>query len=88
MENRNFPYILLGRALYYTQKVSKRSHAKRGEMELEMDNSFKSLWLEDELKKTLEGYHKKFRSGKEVPSEVLKEYALVLRGVLEKLAQV
>jgi len=87
MENRNFPYILLGRALYYAQKVSKRSHAKRGEMELEMDSTFKALWLDDEVRKTLEGYHKKFRSGKEVTSEVLKEYEIVLKGVLEKLAK-
>jgi GTPase Era involved in 16S rRNA processing len=85
MENRNFPYILLGRALFHTLKVSKRSHAKRGDMELMMDSSFKDLWLDDDVRKSLEKYHKIFRSDKEVSSEVMKEYEVVLRGVLESL---
>ncbi len=85
MENRNFPYILLGRALFHAQKVSKRSHAKRGEMELKMDSSFKELWLDDKLRKSLEEYHKKFRSGKEISPEVLNEYAGLIRTVLAEL---
>ena len=85
MENRNFPYILLGRALYHTTRVSKRSHALRGVAELEMDATFKEKWLDDELRKSLEKYHKIFRSGKEVEVKVLKEYEGLIQGVLEKL---
>jgi len=85
MENRNFPYILLGRALYHTVKVSQRSHAKRGEVALQMDSSFKEQWLDDETRKALEKYHKIFRSSKEVDAEVLSEYETILKGVLEKL---
>jgi GTPase Era involved in 16S rRNA processing len=85
MENRNFPYILLGRALYHTVKVSKRSHALREMTELEMDAAFKEKWLDEELRKSLEKYHKLFRSGKEVEAEVLKEYEGLVQGVLEKL---
>ena len=85
MENRNFPYILLGRALYHTQKVSKRSHAKRGKMQIAMDSTFKDKWLNDDVRKSLESYHKKFRSGKEVSSEVFEEYEVLLQDILKRL---
>jgi len=85
MENRNFPYILLGRALYHTQKVSKRSHALRGVVDLEMDSSFKEKWLDENLRKSLEKYHKMFRSGKEVGTEVLKEYEELIQISLNEL---
>ena len=85
MENRNFPYILLGRALYHTQKVSKRSHAKRGEMHIAIDSTFKDKWLNDDVRKSLEGYHKKFRSDKEVSSEALGEYEVLLQDILKRL---
>ena len=87
MENRNFPYILLGRALYHTSRVSKRSHAVRGVAELEMDTTFKEKWLDDALRKSLEKYHKIFRSGKEVEVEVLKEYEKLVKKILRKLTQ-
>ena len=82
MENRNLPYILLGRALYHTSRVSKRSHAIRGVAELEMDATFKEKWLDDDLRKSLEKYHKIFRSGKEVEVEVLKEYEVLVEKAL------
>jgi GTPase Era involved in 16S rRNA processing len=87
MENRNFPYILLGRALYHTQKVSKRSHATREEMNLVMDSSFKDLWLDEDVRKSLEKYHKIFRSGKEVSSDVFGEYEEVIEGILTDLSE-
>lgn len=85
MDNRNFPYILLGRALYHTFRVSKRSHALRGVAELEMDATFKEKWLDDDLKKSLESHHKKFRSGKTLEAEALKEYESLIKTTLEKL---
>ncbi len=85
MQNRNFPYILLGRALYHTYKVSKRSHAIRGTVDLEMDATFKDKWLSEDLRKSLEKYHKRFRSGKEVGADVLKEYEGLIKETLEKL---
>lgn len=88
MENRNFPYILLGRALYHTLSVSKRSHALRDVVELEMDATFKQMWLDDELKKSLESHHKKFRSGKDIEAEALKAYESLIRQTLEKLIRV
>jgi len=87
MENRNFPYILLGRSLYHTLKVSKRSHAKRGVADLEMDSSFKEEWLNEEVRKSLELYHKTFRSVKDVDAQTLKEYELLILEILEKLSR-
>ena len=85
MENRNFPYILLGRALYHTVKVSKRSHAVRGVADLEKESSFKDKWLNEDLRKSLEKYHKMFRSGKEVDVKMLEEYEALIKVVLERL---
>ena len=85
MKNRNFPYILLGRSLYYVTELARRSHAKRDIVKFAMDQSFKEKWLSDSLKKELEKFHKKFRSGKAVEAEELGEYEVLIRTVLEKL---
>jgi hypothetical protein len=85
MENRNFPYILLGRAIYHTTQVANRSHAIRGVAEFAMDSTFKEKWLNDDLRKFLEKYHKKFRSGKEIEAKELAEYEALIRDILNKL---
>jgi len=88
MENRNFPYILLGRAIYHTTQIANRSHAKRGVAKLAMDSTFKEKWLSDSLRKNLEKFHKKFRSGKEMNNEELVEYEGLIKNVLENLMSV
>ena len=88
MANQNFPYILLGRALYHTHKVASRSHATREEMHINMDSTFRDAWLSDRLRKDLESYHKKFRSSKEVSSETLGEYEVFIKDVLERLTSI
>jgi hypothetical protein len=85
MENRNFPYILLGRLLYHTQQIAKRSHAKRDVAAFTMQSAFKEKWLNDNLRRSLESYHKKFRSGKTLDVEVLGEYENSIEDVLEIL---
>jgi len=50
-----------------------------------MDSTFKDAWLDEDLRKVLEGYHKQFRSGDVVEAEVLREYEKLIEGVLEKL---
>jgi hypothetical protein len=85
MQNRNFPYILLGRALYYTVVLAHHSHAKREVVKFTMDSSFKEAWLTDTFKKELEKFHKKFRSGKEMEAEELGEYEGLIRAILEDL---
>jgi len=84
MENRNFPYILLGRALYHTIKISSRSHALRGVAEVAMDSTFKDKWLDDTLRKSLEKFHQKFRSGNEPEVEELSDYEALIINILKR----
>jgi len=52
-----------------------------------MDARFKEKWLDDDLRKSLEKYHKVFRSGKEIDVEVLKEYEVLIQGILNRLIE-
>ena len=85
MENRNFPYILLGRAVFHASQVAGRSHATRRVADIEMDSTFKDKWLDENLRKSLEGYHKKFRSENALQTELLEEYAELIKEILMKL---
>ena len=88
MENRNFPYILLGRILYHTMKVAQISHAKREVFEIEMDQSSKERWLGESTRNALEQYHKKFRSQKALATGELKGYEEVIKKILKHLIDV
>ena len=88
MQNRNFPYILLGRAIYHTVKVAQISHAKREVFDIEMDQTFKERWLDDTTRNALEKYHKKFRSGKALQTGELKEYEEIIKRILKHLIDV
>lgn len=85
MENRNFPYILLGRAIYHTVKVAQISHATQEIFDFNMDQTFKEKWLNDTLRKSLEKYHQKFRSGKALEPRELREYETLIENVLTHL---
>lgn len=87
MKNRNFPYILLGRALYHASIVANRPHAIRGSVTLNKDDSFKVQWLDERLRKSLEKYHKMFRSGDEVKAEALKEYESLILTALKNVIE-
>ena len=85
MTNRNFPYILLGRALYHAHTVASRSHAVRGTVRLTMNETFKERWFDESLRDALEKYHRQFRSGETLKEEELKEYESSILRSLEKL---
>jgi len=85
MENRNFPYILLGRAIFHAYHISTRSHARREVEKLAMDSSFKEKWLNDTLRKSLEKQHKIFRLGDSVDNKAIEEYVALVEGSLGKL---
>lgn len=85
MENRNFPYILLGRTMYHTMKVAQTSHATRNVFEIEMDQTFKEKWLDETSRKSLEKYHKKFRSERALEAGELKEYETLIKSRLKHL---
>ena len=78
--NRNFPYVILGRALHHQKLVAGRTHAQRDVLELKQDGA---AWLETlaaDEKKSLEQCFDKLRKGKE--SEEVRD---VLSGVVEML---
>ena len=85
MNNRNFPYILLGRAIFHASHIATRSHAKRSVEDLCIDKHFKEQWLDDSLRKNLEKYHTLFRSGKTVEMEAISSYERLIETVLKKL---
>jgi len=85
MKNRNFPYILLGRSIFHAYRIATRSHAMRSKEELSMDSSFKDKWLNEDLQKSLEKYHKIFRASDTVKAEDLNEYKKLIETVLQRL---
>jgi len=85
MQSIGFPYILLGRALYHANRVADRSHAKRGSIELEMSQTFKTKWLTPDRRKSLEKLHQKFRSDTEVDITQIREYEKLVLECLEMI---
>jgi len=85
MKNRNFPYILLNRALFHAVTIAGRSHALRDKVVLEMGRDFTDHWMDDALRKSLEACHTRFRSPDEVTPETLREYETLMLSVLKRL---
>ena len=77
MQNLNFPYVLLGRALYHASLIAKRSHAQRGVVDLK-DVSFTEEIISSEARKVLEKVHVKLREGQDVEKEELENYSSIL----------
>ncbi len=84
MQNVNFPYILLGRALYHASKVAKRSHAVRDSLNLE-EQPFSSEIFESSIRKELEKVHVKLRKQEEPKEELLVSYKEVLFKLFRQL---
>jgi len=78
MQNLNFPYVLIGRALYHASLISKRSHAKREAMQLEKSSLTEQI-MSAEMRKELEKTHIKLRKGNELEEEELVAYQKVVR---------
>ncbi len=86
MKNRNFPFILIGRALYHTSQIANRSHASRQNIDIDihidLESVFKEKWLDEKIRDSLEKYHKKFRQPKDIEPQILKEYDSLIKSVL------
>ena len=78
MKNLNFPYILLGRALYHASIIAKRSHALRESVNLENEESYTEQIINAEMRKNLEKIHAKLRKGEELNVELVEEYKKVI----------
>ena len=86
MKNLNFPYILLGRALYQSSMVAKRSHAMRDNIKLEDETFYTEQIITSEMRKKLEELHTLLRKGKEAKIEEIEAYKKVVsKGFLSLL---
>lgn len=88
MENQNFPFILLGRALYHAQTVASVSHARREKLKLETNQAFKNQWMDESKRKSLYRYHKKFQSEAKIDAEDIKTYEKMILEILKKCINV
>ena len=79
MQNLNFPYILLGRSLYHASVIAKRSHAMRGDINLDNEEFFTEQVMDSERRKILEKVHVSLRKGDEPKEEELKAYKKALK---------
>ena len=85
MQNRNFPYILLGRALYHLHVLTTRSHAKRNIASINASSKFKTQWLDSEDNKKLEKYFKILRSSKSKQIGNKNEFRIFLLRLIKKI---
>ncbi len=84
MQNRNFPYILLRRTIYYTQEVANRPHADRTDIEIESADILKSISLADGEKGELEKIYKLLRKGNTPKVKMVENYTTLIRGILSR----
>jgi hypothetical protein len=64
VKDRNFPYILSGRMIFYAFTLASLSHAYRDEITLIPDEGFKERWLDTKTRKALEKIFSALREGK------------------------
>jgi len=82
MQNRNFPYILLRRILYFAQEIATRPHADRSKISIESEALLETRWVDDESKKKMEKLHKDFRSGDAIKEKSFREYSEMIEAIL------
>jgi len=82
MQNRNFPYILLRRALYYTQELANRPHADRSKIRMDSQELLGTEWISTGQKKEIEKLHQLFRSGSTVKEKQLNAYCRLMQAIL------
>ena len=82
MQNRNFPYILLRRILYFAQEIATRPHADRSKISIESEALLETRWVDDESKKKMEKLHKDFRSGDAIKEKSFLEYSEMIEAIL------
>ena len=84
MQNRNFPYILLRRSIYYTQEIANRPHANRADIEIESLEIANKISLNDDEKRELERIYKVFKKGKTLKSRAMERYTAIIHQILSR----
>lgn len=87
MKNLNFPYILLGRSLYHSSVIAKRSHAMRDNINLDNEEFFIEQIIDSDMRKILEKVHVALRKADEPKEEELEAYKKVLMGSFLRLLE-
>ncbi len=82
MQNRNFPYILLRRILYYTREVATRPHANRAKISIDGEALLEREWIDESSKKEIEKLHQDFRSGGTIKEKQIALYDDLIRSIL------
>ncbi len=83
MQNPNFPYILLQRALYYTNEMANKPHANKDKVTISnmMENHKIDISIED--RKILEKIHQIARKGQVTKGKEFNLYLSAITGILE-----
>jgi len=84
MKNKNFPYILLNRSLFYTLLLIEHSHAKRDTLQLSDIKTTQENLLNSDDRSKLENFHKKFRSKKGADNKTLDAYTELIETILNR----
>ena len=84
-KNKNFPYIILSRAIYYASLLKNLSHAKRDTIHINIDESFTNRWLDESNKKVFEKLHQAIQKQKTITPEIEQDYTDSICEVVEKL---
>jgi len=85
MKNLNFPYILLGRALYHASVIANRSHALREEITWEDEAQYTEQVLDANTRKRLERLHRQLRQEQMPNQESIDIYRQVVLQSFKKL---
>jgi len=84
-KNKNFPYIILSRAIYYASLLKNLSHAKRDTIHINIDESFTNRWLNESNKKVFEKLHQAIQKQKTITPEIEQDYTDSICEVIKKL---
>jgi len=84
MQNRNFPYILLRRTIYYTQEIANRPHANRADIKIDSSDIAQNISLSDDKKRELESIYKSLRRGHALKSKEIDNYTTLIRQILSQ----
>jgi hypothetical protein len=88
IKNLNFPYILLGRSLFYASIISNRSHALRNSIDWKESEFSIEKIIDSSMRKRLEKVHIKLRNEQTPQKELLKEYReAILDGFIKLLVK-
>jgi hypothetical protein len=82
MKNKNFPYILLRRALFFTQEIANRPHANRDKIRMDRKECLDSAQMTVEQRKTLQKLHDSFASDSMANKSDLDRYSKLVESML------